>query len=145
MAVLLAGCAGFLARQQDNGPAGADCQCVTEQSRPRGATGQQRPYSAAKLGALAEHCIAQEDAAQTVERRMHKSVAALLLEPHVGRQADANVTDGSESGLGLRIFAPPAGGRLESSLRRFEVGLQVRVKLVSTDVGRGFIDFAAVD
>jgi exoribonuclease-2 len=92
--------------------------------------GQQPPYSTAELGALAEHCTAQEGAAQTVGRRMHKSEAALLLEPHVGRQADANVTDSSESGLELRIFAPPAEGRLESSLRRLEVRLQARVKLV---------------
>ena len=61
--------------------------------------GNQPPYSAAELGALAEHCTAQEDAAQKVERRMRKSEAALLLESHVGQQYEAIVTGSSDSGL----------------------------------------------
>jgi len=107
--------------------------------------GHQPPYSVAELEALAEHCTAQEDAAQKVERRMRKSEAALLLESHVGQQYDAIVTGSSESGLWVRIFAPPAEGRLESGARGLEVGQQIRVKLVSTDVERGFIDFVSVD
>jgi exoribonuclease-2 len=107
--------------------------------------GRQPPYSVAELEALAEHCTAQEDAAQKVERRMRKSEAALLLESHVGQQYDAIVTGSSESGLWVRIFVPPAEGRLESGPRGPEVGQQIRVRLVSTDVERGFIDFVAVD
>jgi exoribonuclease-2 len=107
--------------------------------------GRQSPYSVAELEALAEHCTAQEDAAQKVERRMRKSEAALLLESHVGQQYDAIVTGSSESGLWVRIFAPPAEGRLESGAHGLEVGQQIRVKLVSTDVERGFIDFVSVD
>jgi exoribonuclease-2 len=86
----------------------------------------------------------QEVAAQKVERRKRKSEAALLLESHVGQRYDAIVTGSSESGLWVRIFAPPAEGRLESGPRGLEVGQQIRVKLVSTDVARGFIDFVAV-
>ncbi len=107
--------------------------------------GRAPPYSATELGALAEHCTAREDAARKVERRMRKSEAALLLESHVGQQYDAIVTGSSESGLWVRIFAPPAEGRLASGPRGLEVGRQVRVKLVSTDVARGFIDFVLVD
>ena len=107
--------------------------------------GRPPPYSLAELEALAEHCTAQEDAAQKVERRIRKSEAALLLESHVGQRYDAIVTGSSESGLWVRIFAPPAEGRLESGPRGLEVGQQIRVKLVSTDVERGFIDFVAVD
>jgi hypothetical protein len=107
--------------------------------------GRQAPYSVAELGALAEHCTAQEDAAQKVERRMRKSEAALLLESHVGQQYDAIVTGSSQTDTWVRIFAPPAEGRLESGPRGLEVGQQIRVKLVSTDVERGFIDFVAVD
>jgi exoribonuclease-2 len=107
--------------------------------------GRLSPYSVAELEALAEHCTAQEDAAQKVERRMRKSEAALLLESHVGQQYDAIVTGSSESGLWVRIFAPPAEGRLESGARGLEVSQQIRVKLVSTDVERGFIDFVSVD
>jgi len=106
---------------------------------------RQPPYSMAELGALAEHCTAQEDAAQKVERRMRKSEAALLLESHVGQRYDGIVTGSSESWHWVRIFAPPAEGRLESGPRGLEVGQQIRVELVSTDVERGFIDFVAVD
>ena len=106
--------------------------------------GRQPPYSVTELGALAEHCTVQEDAAQKVERRMRKSEAALLLESHVGQPYDAIVTGSSESGIWVRIFAPPAEGRLESGPRGLEVGRQIRVKLVSTDVARGFVDFVFV-
>ncbi len=107
--------------------------------------GRQPPYSVAELGALAEHCTTQEDAAQKVERRMRKSEAALLLESHVGQQYDGIVTGSSESGQWVRIFTPPAEGRLEPGPRALQVGEQIRVRLVSTDVARGFIDFVAVD
>ncbi|MCU0768107.1 MAG: RNB domain-containing ribonuclease [Burkholderiaceae bacterium] len=108
-------------------------------------TGRQPPYSAAELAALADHCTQQEDAAQKVERRMRKSDAALLLESHVGQQYDAIVTGRSETDVWVRIFAPPAEGRLEAGPRGLEVGQQVRAKLVSTNVERGFIDFVLVD
>ncbi len=103
------------------------------------------PYGVSDLGALADHCTAQEDAAQKVERRMRKSEAALLLESHVGQQYDAIVTGSSQTDQWVRIFAPPAEGRLEFAARGLEVGQQIRVRLVSTDVVRGFIDFVLVD
>jgi hypothetical protein len=43
------------------------------------------------------------------------------------------------------VSAPPAEGRLESGLRGLEMGQQVGVELVSTDVAGGFIDFVLVD
>ncbi|MDP1692046.1 MAG: hypothetical protein Q8L49_08890 [Burkholderiaceae bacterium] len=76
---------------------------------------------------------------------MRKSEAALLLESHVGQPYDAVVTGSSETDMWVRVFAPPAEGRLESGPRGLEVGQQVRVKLVSTNAERGFIDFALVD
>ena len=45
----------------------------------------------------------------------------------------------------MRIFTPPAEGRLEAGAPGLEVGQQMRVKLVSTNVERGFIDFVLVD
>jgi exoribonuclease II len=107
--------------------------------------GHPPPYDAAELQALADHCTQQEDAAQKVERRMRKSEAALLLQSHVGQQYDALVTGRSETDTWVRIVAPPAEGRLDAGAHRLEVGDKVRVKLVSTDVERGFIDFVRVD
>jgi exoribonuclease-2 len=108
-------------------------------------TDRQPPYGVAELQALADHCTQQEDAAQKVERRMRKSEAAVLLESHVGQRYDAIVTGRSEADIWVRIFSPPAEGRLEDGPRGLEVGQQVHVRLVSTNVERGFIDFVLAD
>lgn len=107
--------------------------------------GRPPPYDGPELAALADHCTQQEDAVRKVERHMRKSEAALLLQSHVGQQYDAIVTGVTDTDHWVRIFAPPAEGRLESGPRALEVGRQVRVRLVSTNVERGFIDFELVD
>lgn len=99
------------------------------------------PYSNTELAQLAQHCTQQEDAAQKVERHMRKSEAALLLESQIGRRFDAIVTGSSSSGVWVRVFAPPAEGRLVSPGAILKIGDKVRVELVGTDVERGFIDF----
>ena len=102
-------------------------------------------YSVGELQALALHCTQQEDAAQKVERRVRKSEAALLLESRVGQEFDAIVTGVSATDTWVRIFKPPAEGKLLTEGAPFEVGQQVRVRLASTDVERGFIDFVWVE
>ena len=76
---------------------------------------------------------------------MRKSEAALLLESHVGQKYDAIVTGRSPSDTWVRTFTPPVEGRLGGRGTDLDVGQQVRVKLVSTDVERGFIDFALAE
>jgi exoribonuclease-2 len=100
------------------------------------------PYANAELDHLAAHCTQQEDAANKVERQMRKSEAALLLERHIGRSFDAVVTGVAKGNRWVRIFEPPAEGLLRSRLD-VRVGHKLRVRLVSTDVERGFIDFEA--
>lgn len=102
------------------------------------------PYSAGQLKLLAEHCTSQEDAAQKVERHVRKSEAALVLESRVGQYFDGVVTGASPQGVWVRIFSPPAEGRLTTTPGAVSVGSKVRVKLISTNVERGFIDFATV-
>jgi exoribonuclease-2 len=106
--------------------------------------GRQSPYATEELVELAAHCTAQEDAVRKVERRMRKSEAALVLESRIGQKFDAIVTGCSDAGTWVRIFNPPAEGRLVSGLHGLEVGSLLRVKLVLADVERGFIDFARV-
>lgn len=106
---------------------------------------QPQPYSNTELADLALHCTRQEDAAQKVERRMRKSEAALLLEARVGEHFDAIVTGSTADGIWVRMFAPPAEGKLVRGQTSFKVGDKVRVKLVATDVERGFIDFVTSD
>jgi len=104
--------------------------------------GEPPAYDAAELGVLATHCTEQEDDADKVERLVRKSAAALLLEQRIGQRFDAVVTGASEKGTWVRIFQPPAEGKLVHGWEGLEVGDKLRVKLISTDVERGFIDFA---
>lgn len=106
---------------------------------------QAPPYSNAELAELALHCTRQEDAAQKVERRMRKSEAALLLESRIGQRFDAIVTGSTTDGIWVRIFTPPAEGKLVRGKTSLKVGDKVHVKLVATDVERGFIDFVTID
>ncbi|OYT93760.1 MAG: ribonuclease II, partial [Burkholderiales bacterium PBB3] len=99
------------------------------------------PYSNAELATLALHCTRQEDAAQKVERQMRKSEAALLLESRIGQHFDAIVIGNAANGVWIRLLNPPAEGKLLRGARPLQVGDKVRVKLVATNVERGFIDF----
>jgi exoribonuclease-2 len=100
------------------------------------------PYSADELGQLATHCTEQEDAAQKVERQLRKSAAALLLQSRVGQRFDGFVTGASDKGTYVRIVHPPVEGRVMHGASGMDVGDRVHVKLISTDVERGFIDFS---
>ncbi|HEY7112400.1 MAG TPA: RNB domain-containing ribonuclease [Thermoanaerobaculia bacterium] len=103
--------------------------------------GGKPPYSAADLEPLALHCTEMEDAADKVERQVRKSAAALLLENRLGQRYDGVVTGASEKGTWVRVFAPPVEGKLVQGWEGLEVGDRLRVKLIGTDVERGFIDF----
>ena len=118
---------------------------ITSRSLKAVLVGAPPPYSVAELTALAAHCSQQEDAAQKVERKLRKCEAALLLESHVGQRYDAIVTGRSDSNTWVRIFTPPVEGKLAGRGPELDIGQRVRVKLVSTDVERGFIDFALID
>jgi exoribonuclease II len=103
--------------------------------------GVHAPYSNVELDELAAHCTAQEDAAKKVERQMRKSEAALLLHSRIGQRFDGVITGSGTNGVWVRIFEPPAEGRLSGEMPELKVGQLVRVRLVSTSVERGFIDF----
>jgi exoribonuclease-2 len=100
------------------------------------------PYTNTDLAALAAHCTIQEDNAKKVERQVRKSAAALLLSSRIGQQFDGIVTGASEKGTWVRISGPTAEGKVVSGFERLDVGDHIRVKLVHTDVPKGFVDFA---
>ncbi len=102
---------------------------------------QAAPYSPEALRALAAHCTAQEDNAAKVERQVAKSAAALLLASRIGRHFDAIVTGAAPKGTWVRIRAPTTEGRVVKGFEGLDVGDRCRVKLIRTDVARGYIDF----
>jgi VacB/RNase II family 3'-5' exoribonuclease len=101
-------------------------------------------YSPNDLRSLAAHCTAQEDNAAKVERQVRKSAAALLLTPRIGQRFDGIVTGAADKGTWVRISSPTAEGRLIKGFEGLDVGDPCQVKLIHTDVSRGFIDFERV-
>jgi exoribonuclease-2 len=104
--------------------------------------GAKPSYDADELADLARHCTEAEDAANKVERKVRKAAAACLLEGRVGEKFDGLVTGASEKGTWVRIFRPPAEGKVVRGAHGLDIGQRVQVKLVAVDIENGFIDFA---
>lgn len=117
---------------------------ITQRLLKAAIAGEKPPYANEELEEIAIHCTQQEDAAKKVERHLEKSAAAILLAPAIGRRFDAIVTGVTDRGNWVRIFQPPVEGKLAGGPSGLRVGNRMRVKLVSTNVDRGHIDFAAV-
>lgn len=107
--------------------------------------GRPIPYSKEELDLLAAHCTEQEDDAVKIERQIGKSAAGLLMRRRIGEEFDAMVTGASVKGTWVRLLKMPVEGMLKSGWQGVDVGDQVRVKLISVDVRKGFIDFERVD
>jgi exoribonuclease-2 len=118
---------------------------VTQRLLKAAMAGRDPAYDTGELDSLARHCTEQEDNANKVERQVRKSAAALLLESRIGERFDALVTGAADKGTWVRILHPAVEGRLARGAAGLDVGDHVRVQLISTDVERGFIDFARAD
>jgi len=99
------------------------------------------PYSNDELTAVAARCTEREDAENKVERSVRKTIAALMLQDHIGETYDAIVTGANEKGTFVRMLHPPAEGMVVSNHQGFDVGDKVKVKLVGADPYKGYIDF----
>jgi exoribonuclease-2 len=117
---------------------------ITQRLLKAALAGAPQPYTNAELTELAKHCTDQEAAATKVERQVNKSAAALLLSGKIGQQFDAIVTGAADKGTWVRVLQPPTEGRLTQGYQGLKVGDHLGVKLIHTDVQRGFIDFARV-
>lgn len=117
---------------------------VTQRLLKACSAGARQPYSDDQLLAIAAHCTERENAARKVERTMRKIAAAVLLSSRIGDEFEGIVTGASPKGTYVRLFRPPAEGRVVRGERGLDVGDQVRVRLLDTEPMKGFIDFAAV-
>ncbi|MEP6743643.1 MAG: RNB domain-containing ribonuclease [bacterium] len=115
---------------------------VTQRLVKAALANQPSPYAGNELKEIAERCTERGDAARKVQRKMRKVAAAVLLRDQIGQQFNAIVTGVSEKGTYARIINPPVDGRVMRGEQGLRVGEKTRVRLLSTDPERGFIDFA---
>jgi len=73
---------------------------------------------------------------------MSKRLAAVAMQNRIGAIFDAIVTGVTPNGTFVRALQPHVEGLLAQGAQGLDVGDQLRVKLIRTDVQRGFIDFA---
>jgi VacB/RNase II family 3'-5' exoribonuclease len=105
---------------------------------------QPAPYSDDELAVVAANCTMKENAARKVEREMSKRIAAVAMSSRVGQTFDAIVTGVNAHGTFVRVLLPHVEGMLAHGQTGVDVGDKLRVKLLSTDVQRGYIDFAKI-
>ena len=114
---------------------------VTERLIKSVAHGDKPPYSDGELAQIAENCTLKEDAARKVERAMQKRIAAVVMRHRIGEIFSAIVTGVTPKGTFVRVITPHVEGLLTSGQKGVDVGDRLQVKLVRTDVERGYIDF----
>ncbi|GAC1515762.1 MAG: RNB domain-containing ribonuclease [Gemmatimonadaceae bacterium] len=103
------------------------------------------PYTADALTAIAEHCTLKENDARAVERKVRKQAAADLMASRIGDAGDAIITGVTPKGTFARLAAPPVEGIVVNPHRGLDVGDKVRVRIVSADIAKGYIDFRLDD
>jgi len=104
--------------------------------------GQRNPYTDGELTAVAANCTQKEDAAKKVEREMSKRLSAVAMQHRIGEVFDAMVTGATDHGTFVRVLQPHIEGLLAQGDQGLDVGDKLRVKLIRTDVQKGYIDFA---
>lgn len=101
-------------------------------------------YSNQELFSIATYCTQKEDDATKVERRVHKSAAAMVLSSQIGRQFQAIVTGINEDGTWVHLRSPPVEGKLIKGSHQLDVGDHLMVSLIRVDILHGYIDFGRI-
>lgn len=101
---------------------------------------QESPYTRAELQTFADNLNAKGRELGKAERQVEKQVVATMLEKRVGETFDAVVTGVKGKKAWCRIGNPPIEGSLKTR-GNVEIGDKLNVKLTSTDVEKGWIDF----
>ncbi|HQS31290.1 RNB domain-containing ribonuclease, partial [Polaromonas sp.] len=117
---------------------------VTQRLLKAALAGEPPPYSNEQLTEIARHCTLQEDNASKVERQVLKAAGAWLLHDRIGDVFDAIVTGAVAKGTFVRISSPLLEGRVVRGFDGLDVGDTLRVRLLSVDAEKSFIDFERV-
>jgi exoribonuclease-2 len=117
---------------------------ITQRCLKAAISGAAPSYTGDELEEIADRCNRMESAARKVERTTEKSAVSVLLGKHLGETFDGIVTGVKERGTFVRLVNPPAEGRIVKGEEGLSVGEKVRVRLISVDPERGFINFAHV-
>lgn len=99
------------------------------------------PYTDEELEILTKHCTDAENASKKVQRQVEKSAYIILFQSKIGNEFDSIVTGSSSKGTWIRLLNYPVEGKLANPSKGTDVGDKVRVRLVYTNVEKGFIDF----
>ncbi len=106
--------------------------------------GKVSPYSEEELNAIATRCTQMASAANRVERLMRKAAAAQLLSSRLSEVFKGIVTGAKEDGVYVRISKPSAEGLLVKNQTCVDVGDKIKVRLLSTNAIKGYIDFEKI-
>jgi len=68
----------------------------------------------------------------------------MLLSSRIGNRFEAICTGAADKGTWVRIFQPPIEGRLLYGYAGVDVGNRLTVRLIHTDVEKGYIDFERI-
>jgi exoribonuclease-2 len=115
---------------------------VTQRQLKAIVAGAPTPYAVDELTEIAARCTKMEDEGRVAEREVRKMAGAALLAGRVGESFNAIVTGDTPKGVFVRLVHPPVEGRVVRGFEKLDVGDRTRVRLVGTDVARGFVDFA---
>lgn len=116
---------------------------INQRIEKAAASGAECPYSKEELEELALHFSAQEKTISGVERNVHRSASAKMMEPMVGKTFDGIVSRADDQATWVRLEEPPVMGKWHGG--KIEEGTHLRVKLDKVNVEKGWIDFSAAD
>lgn len=116
---------------------------INQRIEKAAANGEECPYNSTELEELALHFTAQEKTISGVERMVHRSASAKMMEPMVGKEFDGIVSRADDQATWVRLEEPPVMGKWHGN--KLEEGTHLRVKLDKVNVEKGWIDFKAAD
>lgn len=116
---------------------------INQRIEKAAANGTECPYSKEELEELALHFSAQEKTISGVDRKVHASASAKMMEPMVGKTFDGIVSRVDDQMTLIRLEDPPVQGKWSGT--KLEEGAHLRVKLDKVNIEKGWIDFSAAE